>query len=211
MLCQSWLNGFLRQRFKNYQIFSSYLLDVGSNTYEEREKFMLWWVCGCRSSWDSGTDNALTSSGMLCRVSSFTFDICRKMLFSDAISKEAFIRTCSPRSEFAVTLVTSCPEDACIDLIAISILGATMLSIAVHIAFCILSSTVPRMLLIYLSILSLKHLSKNFKFTILLLFAVFLLEVPTVKSRSLVPSLTTMFSFFFVSSVANKHILIEVI
>ena len=103
---------------------------------------LVWWVCVCRSKCVSGTDNPLTSSGTLCRVSSFTFDTCRILLFPDAFSKEALIPTCSPRSEFAVTLVTSHPEDAFRDLIANSILGATTLSIAVKITFCILSSTV---------------------------------------------------------------------
>ena len=74
--------------------------------------------------------------------------------FSDAFSKEALIPTRSPRYEFAVTLVTSRPEDAFIDLIANSILGATMFSIAVKIAFCILSSTLSTVLLISLSILN---------------------------------------------------------
>ena len=50
------------------------------------------------------------------------------IVVSDEFSKEALIPTCSPQSEFAVTLVASCPEDAFIDLIANSILGATMLS-----------------------------------------------------------------------------------
>ena len=75
---------------------------------------------------------------MLCRVSSFTFDTCSMLLFPDAFPKEALFPTCSPRSEFAATLVTSRTDDAFIDLIANSILAATMLSIAVKIAFCIL-------------------------------------------------------------------------
>ena len=58
------------------------------------------------------------------------------MLFPDAFSKEALILTCSPRSEFAVTLVTSRPEYEFVDLIANSILEAMMLSIAVKIQFC---------------------------------------------------------------------------
>ena len=48
---------------------------------------------------------------MLCRVSSFTFDTPSVLLFLDAFSKEALIPTCSLRSEFADTLVTSRPED----------------------------------------------------------------------------------------------------
>ena len=79
---------------------------------------------------------------MSCRVSPFTFDTPSVLLFSDAFSKEALIPTCSLRSEFALTLVASRPEDAFIDLIAISIFGVTMLSITAKIAFCILSSTV---------------------------------------------------------------------
>ena len=76
---------------------------------------------------------------MLCRVSSFTFDTRSILLFPDEFSKEALIPTCSPSSEFAVTLVTSRPEDAFIDLIANSILGATMLTIAINIEFSVLS------------------------------------------------------------------------
>ena len=97
-------------------------------------------------------------------------------------------------SEFAHTLVTSRPEDAFIDLIANSIFGATILSMAAKIAFCILSSTVSTKLFIFLSILPLKHLSKVFTVIAFLFIAVLTLEVPTVKSWSLVPSLTTTFS-----------------
>ena len=154
----------------------------------------MWWVCGCRSKWVSGTDNSLTSSVRLCRVSSFTFDITWVSLFPDAFSKEALIPACSLRSEFTDTLVTSRPEDALIDLIANSILGATILSIAVRIAFCILSSTVSTILFISLSILSLKHLSRVFTFIAFQLSTELLLKVPTVKFRSLEPSLTTIFS-----------------
>ena len=129
---------------------------------------------------------------MLCRVSSFTFHTPNVLLSPDAFSKEVLIPACSLRS--ADTLVTSVPEDAFIDLIASSILGATMLSIAVKIAFCILSSTVSKILLISLPILLLKHLSNVFTLSAFSLTTELLLEVPTVKSRSLVPSLTTVFS-----------------
>ena len=95
---------------------------------------------------------------MLRRVSSFTIDTCSILLFPDAFSKEVLIPTCSLRSELADTLVTSRPEDPFIDLIANSNIGATMLSIAVKIAFCILSSTLSTILLLSLSIFSLKHL-----------------------------------------------------
>ena len=57
------------------------------------------------------------------------------LLLSDAFSKEALIPTCSLRSEFADTLVTSRPKDAFIDLMANSILGATMLSMAPKLHF----------------------------------------------------------------------------
>ena len=63
---------------------------------------------------------------MFCRVSSFTFDTTNVLLFPDAFSKEVLIPTCSLRSEFADTVVASRPEDAFIDLIASSILGATI-------------------------------------------------------------------------------------
>ena len=79
-------------------------------------------VCGCRSKCVSGTDNSLTSSGMLCRVSAFTFDTPSVLLFSDAFSKEALIPTCSLRSEYADRLVTSLPEDVFIEQIVGSIL-----------------------------------------------------------------------------------------
>ena len=69
----------------------------------------------------SGSDNSLTSSELLFRVSSLTFDTYITLLLTDAFSKEALISTCTPRSEFAVTLVTSRPEDAFTDLIADSI------------------------------------------------------------------------------------------
>ena len=166
----------------------------------------LWWVSACRSKRVSGTDNSPTSSGMLFRVSSFTFDTCSTLLFPDAFSKESLIPACYPRSEFAVTMVASRPEDAFIDLTANSILGATMLSIAVKIAFWILSSTVSTKLLISLSILSLKHLSKVFTFTVFSLVTKLSLEVPTVKSRSLLPSFIIAFSR---SSLATLPIMIS--
>ena len=163
---------------------------------------ILWWVCVFRSKRVTEIDNSLSSSGTLCRVSSFTFDTCSILLFPDAFSKEALIPTCSPRSAFAVTLVASRPEDAFIDLIADSIFGATMLTIAVKIAFCILSSTVSTILLISLSILSLKHLSKVLTFTVLSIIAILLLEASIVKSRSLVPLLTTVFSWLSLAALS---------
>ena len=148
---------------------------------------------------------------MLCRVSSCTFDTCNTLLFPDGISKEAIILTCSPLSQFAVTLVTSRPEDAFIDLIANSILGAIMLSIAVKNPVYILSSTVSAMLFISLSILSLKHLSNVFIFTVLSLTIIVLLEVTTAKN-SVVSAFNDHCIFLsFTNSVANNHILIEVI
>ena len=176
----------LKLTARQFHVLKTYSLD--------EEKLLLWWVCGCRSKCASGTDNSLTSSGMLCRISSFTFATPNVLLFSDAFSKWALIPPCSLRSEFADTLATSRPEDAFIDLIANSIFGATMLSMAVKIAFCILSSTVSTILLISLSILSLKHLSKVFTFIAFQLSTELLLKVPTVKSRSLEPSLTTKIS-----------------
>ena len=92
--------------------------------------------------------------------SSFVFNTYSVLIFSNTFSKEAVIPTRSPRSEFAVTLVASRPEDAFIDLTANSIVGAVLLLNAVKIAFWILLSTVLTLLPIYLSILSLKHPSK---------------------------------------------------
>ena len=59
------------------------------------------------------------------RVSSFPYGTCCTLSFPDAFSKETLIPICSSRSEFATTRVASRPEDAFIELIANSILGAT--------------------------------------------------------------------------------------
>ena len=142
----------------------------------------------------SGTENSLTSSGMLFQVSSFILDICNTLLFPDAFSKEAVFPTCSPCSDFAVILVASLLEGAFIDPIANSILGATILLRAVENAFWILSPTISTKLLNSLSIVALKYLSKVFTFTVFPLVTKLLPEVPTVKSRSLVLSLTLTFS-----------------
>ena len=112
----------------------------------------LWWVCVCRSTRVSGTDNSLTSSGLLFQVWSFTFETCSILLLTDAFLKEAKIPASYPSSEFTATLVSSRPGDTFIDLFAKSILGATMLYIAVKIAFWLLFSTVSTKLLISLSI-----------------------------------------------------------
>ena len=120
------------------------------------------WVGDRRSNCVPRADNPFTLSWKLHRVSSFIFVTPNVSLFTDAFSREALIPVYSLRSECADTLVTSRSEDAFIGLIANSILGAIMLSIAANIAFCILSSTVSTILFISLSILSLKHLSKVF-------------------------------------------------
>ena len=83
----------------------------------------------------------------------------RSMLFpSDKFSKPAVIPIRFPRSEFAVTLASSRPEDTFFDLTANWILGAIILSIPLKIAFFILSSTASTILPNSLSIHSLKHL-----------------------------------------------------
>ena len=125
----------------------------------------LWWVCGFRSKSVPGTDNSLTSSGTLFRVSLFVLNTCSVLFLSDMFWKRAVIPMCYPRSKFTMTLVASRPEDAFIDLFANSILGEILLSIGVKIAFWILSSTVSTALPISLSILPIKHLSKVFTFT----------------------------------------------
>ena len=98
----------------------------------------------------------------------------------------------SPRSDFAVRLVAFRPQDAFIDLIAKSISGATILSIAIKIRFWILSSTAFKILPISPSILSLNHLYQDFTFKI---FSAKLLPgLSTVNSWSPVFSLTVAFS-----------------
>ena len=101
--------------------------NIVSTNVDAESCMELWWVCVCRSKRVSGTDNSLTWSGILFRVSSFLFNTCCMLLFSDAFSNEALIPTRSLHSEFAATLVVSRPEDAFIDLIANSILEAKML------------------------------------------------------------------------------------
>ena len=155
---------------------------------------VVWWVCDCRSKRVSGTDNSPTLSGKFFRVSSFTFNLCNTKLTSDGFSKGAVICIRYPRSEFALTLVASFSRNAFFDLIANSILRATILSRAVKIAFWILLSTVSTMLLSSLSFFALKHLSKAFTSTVFSLFVKLLPEVPTVKSRSPVLSLTKVIS-----------------
>ena len=117
------------------------------------------WVCSCRSKWVPGTDISLTSSGIFFRVSSFVFNLFSVLFRSDTFAKKEFTPTRYPRSEFALTLIASRPEDAFIDLTANSTLGLKILSIAVKIAFWILSSTVSAMFPISLSTLSKKNLS----------------------------------------------------
>ena len=151
-------------------------------------------MCGCRSKCVSGTDNLLTSSGILFRVSSFVFNSCNVLLLSDTFSKREIIPMRSPRSEFIVSLVASRSEDALNDLTANSILGAMTLSIAFKIAISILSSTVSTMLPTSLSILSLKHLFKVFTLNKPSLAVKLLPVLLTVNSWSTVPSLTTTFS-----------------
>ena len=66
---------------------------------------------------------------------------------------------------------------------------------------CILSSIVSTILLISLSILSLKQLSKVFASIAFSLIAELLLEVPTVKFRSLESPLTTLFSWLCLAAL----------
>ena len=82
------------------------------------------------------------------------------------------------------------PQDALFQLIANSILGATILSTAVKPAFCIPSSIVSTILLTSLSTNSLEQLSQVFAFTKISSVVKFLTEVPTVEPRPLVPSFT---------------------
>ena len=153
-------------------------------------------MCDCQSKRVSGTNNSRTSSEVLFRVSSFLFDICNTLFFSEAFLKRAVITICSPRSETAVSVVASRQEDEFIDLIANSILGVTILSMAVKNVSWFLFSTVSTILLISLSILSLNYISKAFTFSgfSLVTKILLLLQVPMVISRSTVPSLATVFS-----------------
>ena len=151
-------------------------------------------LCGCRWKCVSGIDNSLTSSRIWFRVSSFTFNSWIVLFFPDKFSGVSVIPMCFPRSELAITLVASRPHDAFFDLIANSTLGWIILFIAVKIAFWNLSSTVATILPFSVSILSLKHLSKVFKFTTFSLTAWPPSELPTVNSWSTVLSLTVVLS-----------------
>ena len=167
-------------------------------------RWSVWWVCDCRSKGAPGTNNSLTSSGMLFRVSSFVLNTCNVLFVSE--TKEAVIPMCSPRSKSAVTLVASRPEVAFIDLIGSSISGVTIQPIAVKFAFWILFSTVSERLIISLLILSMQHLFKVFTFTVFLLVIKFLSEIPTVNSWSPVPSLTIEFSCLSVVVLPKKYL-----
>ena len=101
----------------------------------------------------------------------------KQFFFKIVFSKRAVVAKYSPRSGFAVTFVGSCPEDSVFNLIANSILGAAIMSMAVKIAFWIMSSTVSAILLIPLSIFSLKYLSKIFTVTVFSLLTKILPEV----------------------------------
>ena len=122
------------------------------------------------------------------------FNTCSVLFLSHTFSKGAVIPEWFPRSEFAMTLVASRPEDAFIDLLADSISRTTILSSAVKIAFWILSWTVSTILLIFLSIFSLKQVSKVFTVTVFSLTTKPLSELPMVNSRSPLPSITVVFS-----------------
>ena len=165
--------------------------------YGRRGEKKMWWVCGCRSKCISETNNSLTSSGTLFRVSSFILNTCRVWFLSDTFSEEAVIPNCSLCSELAITLVASRPENAFIDPIADWILGLILLSIAVKIAFWILSSTMSTILNISLSNLSMKHLSKVFAFTTSSLTAGLLSQLPTANSWSAVTSFNVVFSVWY--------------
>ena len=148
---------------------------------------VVWWVCGCRSKCESGSDNSLTSSGFMFRVSSFAFNTWTVLFLSDKFSKRALIPMCSPHSELATTLVASHPEDAFFDLMANSILGVIIVYIAVKIAFWILSFTVSTIVPISPSIFSLKHFSKVFAFTTFSITAGPPSDLPRVNSWSTAP------------------------
>ena len=128
------------------------------------------------------------------RVSSIVLNACKISFLWDTFSKGTVIPMCSPRFEIAMTLVASSPENAFFDLIASSILGVIALSIAVTIAFWLLSLTVSTNLPISLSIFSLKHLSEVFTVTIFSLAPKLLPVLLTVNSWLAVPSLTTSVS-----------------
>ena len=154
----------------------------------------LWWVCRCRSKCVSGTDNSLTSSWILFRVSSFLFDTSCVLFLSDTFSREVVTPICSPRSELAIALVASPSEGAFIDLIANLILKLLLLPTAIKKAFWILSSTVSTTWPIFLSIRPLKHFSKVFTITTFSLTAWPPSELPIVNSWSAVLSMTVAFS-----------------
>ena len=66
---------------------------------KSRDSWYLWWVCGCRSKCVAGTDNSLTSSGIMFRVSSFTLNTCSVFFISDTFPQGTVIPMCSPCSE----------------------------------------------------------------------------------------------------------------
>ena len=110
--------------------------------------------------------------------------------------KNSVIPICTPSFEFAATLVASRLEDAFVDLTANSILGVIVLSITVKIAFWIHSSTVSTILIISLSILSVRHFSNEWTFTVLSVLSLvigLLISLFTVNLWSAGPLLITKF------------------
>ena len=92
-------------------------------------------MCACWSKCGPGTKNSLTLSGILFQLSRFALTTCNMLFLSDKFSKGEVVPLCPPHSQFAMTMVAFRPEDAFFDLIANSISGVTLPSIAVRIAF----------------------------------------------------------------------------
>ena len=76
---------------KNFRLTFCKELSLNSADVATFISFIGWWVRDCQSKHVPGTDNLLISSGMLFRVSSFIFETCNTLLFSDAFSKGALI------------------------------------------------------------------------------------------------------------------------
>ena len=211
--CNDW-RLFFQKNFQRSSFYHCELLFSESSFYIQKTKvrsfsrFHWIWCCGKpKTSFDYvfgstsvmsvwllvGTDESHTSSGMIFWVSSFVWNTCNVLFLPDTFSNGAEIPMCSPRSDFAMTLVTSHPEDAFFELCAHSILVVIILSIAVKFAFWILSPTVSAILPISLSIFSLKHLSKVFTFNKFSLAAGLLSELLTVISWATVSSFTVAF------------------
>ena len=120
------------------------------------------WLPVKRCSWDQ---KFTSSTEMIFRVSSVIFNTCYVLFLSHRFSRRAVTPMCSPRFEFAVTLFASRSEEALLTLLLFDFKSNNSIKSG---QYCVLDCLRPRKQYysFALSILSIKHLSKVFTFTV---------------------------------------------